>query len=222
MSLLAKVRVVTLGTAHDLLDKVVDMNSPSVLRQYVRDIEDALTSLKAEAAISAGGIRTLTRKVGDTQASIAAKTERAKANLTTNQALAREFGSQVINLQKDLAQYQSDLESQQKTSQSLDIAVVRLETKHTQMVSAVRRLESMDQTSKAKEHAASALAMAGSATSVDVSIDNIEAKMQARADVADEKFDRAMNENSTDDPTHAADVDSFLSTLAPGKATSAA
>src|SRR6266481_1935672 len=36
---LAKLRVVTLGSVHDLLDRAIDLNSPSVIRQYTRDLE---------------------------------------------------------------------------------------------------------------------------------------------------------------------------------------
>src|SRR5258708_40052018 len=59
---IAKLRVVTLGTVHDLLDKAIDLNSPSVIRQYTRDLEDALDRMKQEAVNQAGTVRTLQRE----------------------------------------------------------------------------------------------------------------------------------------------------------------
>ena len=62
---LQKLRIVTLGAAHDLLDREIDMNSPSALRQYVRDLEDAIGKMNSELAVQEGGVRTLNREYGD-------------------------------------------------------------------------------------------------------------------------------------------------------------
>lgn len=217
MGILSKVRTIALGSTNDLLDKVIDMNSPSALRQYVRDLEDAEAKLRNEAAVAAGGVRTLTREKGDIEHRLADETTLAKqAQAAGNAALARTHAGSAVDLQKDLAAKTQELAGQTATSQSLDAALAKIDAKHTEMVGAVRRLESLDRTTKAKEQAASTLqsVAAASASGDGISIDSIQDKMQRRADVADEKFDRAMGDQTfAEDPQHSADVDSFLAGL---------
>ena len=49
-SIFSKVRALALGNIHDLLDKAIDLNSPAVVRQYVRDLGEAKEQLADEAA----------------------------------------------------------------------------------------------------------------------------------------------------------------------------
>lgn len=217
MSIFSKARTIVLGTTNDLLDKVIDMNSPTMLRQYVRDLEDAEAKLRNEAAMAAGGIRTLTREKGDLESRLATETTLAKKfQAEGNTALARTHASAAVTLQTDLKAKTQELADQTTTSQNLDAALAKVDAKHTDMVNAVRRLESLDRTTKAKEQAASTLQSVAAATASgsSISIDSIQDKMQRRADVADEKFDRAMADPSmADDPTQSAAVDDFLAGL---------
>lgn len=218
--LIAKIRIVALGAAHDLLDKTIDLNSPSALRQYVRDLESALDKLRNEAAIQAGQVRTQTRELGDIQHNIETETELVKkimaGTYVNKEVLARTKGSQIVAWQKEVPTRQQELEDQKKASAAIDDAVHKLDAKHTQMVQRVRELERIDRQSKVKEQAAGSLEAAGKLVSggSDISIDGIEQKMRARKDVADEKFDRAMgNVVVEEDPTASADVDDFLNSL---------
>jgi len=213
-----KLRVVTLGTAHDLLDKAIDLNSPSALRQYVRDLEDALAKLTNEAAVQAGQIRTLTREQGDLSTRISTDKTLAAKYLQSNPSLARVKASDAVMAQKELDSINQQLVAQKELSNKLDASVTALDAKHTEMLSNVRRLESMDRQSKAQDQAASALTSAGKtlAGGADVSIDNIEQKIEARNDVAAEKFSRAMGSfASPEDPEHTAAVDELLASLTP-------
>ena len=217
--LIAKIRIVALGAAHDLLDKTIDLNSPSAIRQYVRDMETALDKLRGEAAIQAGQVRTMNRELGDLKHNIETETELVKkilANPTPNNDLARKKGAQIVEWQKEVPTREQELEDQKKASVAIDDAVAKLDAKHTQMVQRVRELERIDRQSKAKEQAASSLQAAGKLVSdgSGISIDSIEEKMRARNDVASEKFDRAMGSVAIeDDPTKEADVDDFLNSL---------
>ncbi len=220
MGLLAKIRIVALGSAHDLLDKAIDLNSPSALRQYVRDLEDALDKLRNEAAVQAGQVRTMTRELGDLQHNIETETELVKRILAgtspNKDTIARTKGTAIVGWQKEIPQRQQELEDQKKAATAIDEAVAKLDAKHTQMVQRVRELERIDRQTKAKESAASALSSSGGLVSggVDISIDSVEQKMRARKDVADEKFDRAMGTVAVEeDPTQQADVDDFLNNL---------
>lgn len=221
-SFLQKLRTVTLGTAHDLLDKAIDLNSPSALRQYVRDLEDAMDKLRSEAAVQAGQVRTVTREIGDLQHQIETGTNAARLFQEQGKMeLAKAKASLVVQAQSRLEGAKLQLATQQQTSQQLDIAVQKLEARHTEMVQNVRRLESMDRTTKANEAAARSLSQAGKVVSggADISIDDIETRMQARSDVASEKLQRAMGAvELPEDPEHDAAVDSLLASLKPSKA----
>lgn len=216
---LQKLRTVTLGTAHDLLDKAIDLNSPSALRQYVRDLEDALDRLRNEAAVAAGQIRTMEREKGDYESTITYCTQTAQRYVNSGkQDLARIEASKVLRAKENLARVTSQLETQHTTSSNLDNAVALLDAKHTDMVQRVRDLERIDRDSKAKEQAAGALSAAGKLVSggADISVDDIESKMRARNDVANEKFSRAIGDvRVQEDEEHGAAVDDFLSNLAP-------
>lgn len=218
--LISKIRLVVVGTAHDLLDKAIDLNSPSAVRQYVRDMETALDQLRNESAIQAGQVRTMTRELGDLKHNIETETAivaKIMAGIYPNkETLARAKGTLIVGWQKEVPGREQDLEDQKKASMSIDEAVAKLDAKHTVMVQRVRELERIDRQSKAKEHAADSLKAAGALVSggSDISIDNIEEKMRARKDVADEKFDRAMGSVSVEeDPTANSDVDNFLASL---------
>lgn len=212
--LLSKFRTLAMGKAHDLLDKEIDLNSPTMLREYVRDLEAAETNLNTDAVVAAGGVRTLTREKGDLEHKIADETAAAKTYVTTNPAVARIHATNAVNLQTQLVGKTQDLADQITVSANLDAAWAKLDAKHSAMLATVRRLESLDHSTKAKEHAASAIQSASAAAGSGVSIDNIQSKMQARADVADEKFSRAMNDPGlAEDASQAADVDAFLATL---------
>ncbi len=213
-----KLRAVILGSAHDLLDKAVDMNSPSTLRVYVRDLEDAIGKMNAEAAIQNGQVRTANREMGDLQIRITTDTEAVKKILDTNPALARSKGTLIIQNQKHLDQMKIDIQAQIKIADDLTLAVSNLQNKHDLMVSRVRELERIDRDSKAKESAASALNHAGSlAGSVgSESIDDLEDRMRRRNDVASAKFDQSMATAIPADDSNSEDVDALLASLKGG------
>lgn len=220
MSILAKIRVLTLGAANDLLDKAIDINSPSALRQYVRDLEDALDRLRNEAAMQAGMLRTLTREIGDLQHRIESETSVVQKLMAspTGQALARTKATTIVAWKKELESKQEALQTQQTTSAGIDSAVAKLDAKHTLMVQQVRDLERTDRDTKAKEQAAHSLEAAGKLVGSlnGVSIDDIKGKMNARNDVANEKFARAMGTMEDDSSGDQAAVDDFLSSITAG------
>jgi phage shock protein A len=216
-SFMQKLRTVTLGAAHDLLDKTIDMNSTSSLRQYVRDLEDALSKMKNEAAIQAGAVRTLDREHGDLAGQIAAKKTTIQAYVDQGkQDQARPLATLVVTLQQQFDRNEQELMNQKAASAALDQAVEKLELKHTDIVNHVRELERIDRTSKAKEQSASALSSAARLTNSGsaISIDDIESKMRAYGDVASEKFDRAMADTSIqEDPETTSKVDDLLASM---------
>ena len=59
--LFQKARMAALSSAHALLDKIIDLNSVGAVKQYVRDLENALEDLEDAAATEAGHVRTVQR-----------------------------------------------------------------------------------------------------------------------------------------------------------------
>lgn len=217
---LSKLRVVTLGTAHDLLNQVIDSNSPSAMRQYVRDLESAIDKLKTEAATQDGQIRILNREKSELDSKIATDKQTISKLMVSTQPNAKEIAkgkaAVVIQNQKQSDQYVQDIQVQTEAAAKLNATIVTLDNKHTLMVSRVRELERLDRDSKAKESAASALKNAGSLidSGNDISIDDVENKMRSRNDVASAKFDQALGGIQTD-TTDSDDVNALLESLTP-------
>lgn len=222
-----KLRVTILGNVHQLLDKAIDLNSPAVVRQYVRDLEDAQDKLRNEAAIQAGQLRTFKREVADMQGRVdLGKATLTKLQTTGTPALAKSKASEIVALQKSIATEQAQIPELEAAAAKLDEAVANLETRHTQMVQQLRTLERLDRDSKSKEQATRALQAAGRLVSggADVSVDDVQSRIQARNDVASEKFDRAMGDVKLpeDDPNTAEAVEQLLNETKPQQAAKAA
>ncbi len=221
---LAKLRVVTLGSVHDLLDRAIDLNSPSVIRQYTRDLEDALDRMKSEAAVQAGTVRTLQREKGELEGRIKT-TEVTIQHLVQagHEDLARPKAAELTRMRAKFAGADENIEHARKASTDIDIAVSNLEGKHAEMVSRVRELEQLDRDTKAKNSAASALAAAGRLIQggSDVNVDDVQSRMKASNDVAQEKFARALGESAIqEDAETAAATDAVLAEFRQGKVAS--
>lgn len=213
---LQKLRIVTLGAAHDLLDREIDMNSPSALRQYVRDLEDAIGKMNSELAVQEGGVRTLNREYGDLGHKIVGDKSDVKALVAAGKNdVARGRAAIIVEEQKHFDQMGIDITNQQDVVDKLQTASQNLQAKHDLMVQRVRELERLDRDSKTKEMAATAVTEANDILGADgsESIDNLEEHMHERNDIASAKFDRAMA--STPQPTGAdsPEVDELLASL---------
>jgi phage shock protein A len=215
MGFIAKLRIVTLGTVNDLLDKTIDLNSPSVIRQYTRDLEDALDRMKNEAVVQAGNVRTLQREKVELDGNI--KTTEAtiqKLIAGGHEDLARPKAADLIRMRSKFADADGNIAAAVKSSHDIDVAVANLETKHAAMVDRVRELERLDRDTKSRNDAAKALTAAGRLVQggADISVDDVESRMRASNDVAQERFSRAMSDSAvTEDPDTTAAVDDVLS-----------
>jgi phage shock protein A len=219
---LQKLRTLTLGSAHDLLDHAIDMNSPSAVRQNVRDLEDAIGKMKIEAANEDGHIRTITREQSDLNNSIA--TDKAtvahlmESDAPTAKEVARGKAAIILQNQSRVSDIAQDIATHTASLTKLNATIASLNQKHDLMVSRVRELESLDRDSKAKESAAKALQSANSLISAagSTSIDDIQTKMRARNDVANASFDQAIGDiDVSEDPNKSADIDALLNSLTP-------
>jgi len=213
-----KARVLTLGSVNDLLDAAIDRNSPSVVRQRVRDLEGAIENLSNNNVINIGNLRRLVREKAELDAKIATDLvtiTHLQASTDPNAPLiARTKAGLVLTEKTQTATLASQIESQTKTNSDFALTLSNLEAQHDQMVARVHELESIDRDTKAKEQAAHAISAAGVALSAtnNTSIDATRAKMLGRNDVANAKFDAAVGslpstESSSDD------IDALLASL---------
>jgi phage shock protein A len=198
--LFQKARIAALSTAHALLDKVIDLNSIGAVKQYVRDLENALEDLEDASAVAAGNVRTAQRDAEKVRSQITELNQNIDFILTDNKpendSLATPLEARLIGLEQRIVTKDEEIATGEKTTQALVEAVSTLRTRYQNMVEQVQRLEAMDMASKAKERAVGAIRQAGQIASAgsDVSIDAVADRIQRRADIADAKFERALGE----------------------------
>src|SRR3990172_2878776 len=195
---LEKVRTLVLGNLHDLLDATIDLNSMGAIRQHIRDLEAAKEKIADQAAIAKGRVASLQREIADLE--IKSKTTDENVDLLlndtdpTNDHLAEALEARLISYEEALTQKREELVAQSEAANALADATARLTAKHQEMLANLRRLESMEQTSRAKQTAAEAIMQASRAGSVDASVDNVERRMKERSVVSDARFQRALGE----------------------------
>ena len=198
--LFQKARVAALSSAHALLDKIIDLNSVGAVKQYVRDLENALEDLEDAAATESGHVRTVQRDCLQLQSQMKELNQNLdfilSDNNPANDYLAKPLEARLIAIEQRNSAKTEEMASAQKSSQALNEAVSNLQVKYQTMVEQLQRLEAMDQATKAKENAVKAIRQAGQITSAggDVSVDAVADRIQRRSDVADAKFERALGE----------------------------
>jgi phage shock protein A len=214
---LQKLRVVTLGAAHDLLDKEIDANSPSAVRQYCRDLEDAMGKMNTEIAAQDGGLRTLTREYQDLGNQIESQKKEVKAILIAdpNSQAARMKAANIVEETTHFTKMGTDITDQQTVVAKLKESADLLNAKHQLMVARVRELERLDMDTKAKHQAASALTQANAALGFDgnQSVDDVEQRMRRHNDVASAEFDRALTTTPQPSNANSPEVDALLASL---------
>lgn len=205
-SLFGQLKTLIAGTSHDLLDKAIDMNSLTMLRQYARDLESQVETLNGESATAAGQVRTLNREKDSLNNSIAntlaAGTRLKNSDVPNKDALLQSKASEVVTLRQSLTTKQQEIDTATAASSQLDLVLGKVRGKSQEINARIRTLESMDTTAKAKAHAADVIGktstLLGNAGTA--SIDDIAAKIQARSDVSDVKLERAVGEFTAANP----------------------
>ena len=198
--IIEKSRVIVLSRVHGLLDKIIDLDSIGAVRQYVRDLENALEELQDSAAEAAGYERSVRREARDLDAKVTELNQNIDFILSDakpeNDHLATPLEARLIALEQQLASKKDEITAAEATAKALNEAASNLKAKHEHMVGQLQRLEAVDRATKAKEQASRAMKQAGriAGTGADVSVDDVSARLQRRSDVADARFQRAMGD----------------------------
>ena len=197
-SLLEKVRIGVLAQAHNLLDQLIDLNSPQAVKQYIRDLEDSINGIENDAAEAAGHVTTTDREVHKLTGQIESYDHAIDAILTSNDPSAndkaRELQVKLNGFKQQLDAKQIEMATARETADAINHSLSALRSKHQSMVQQLSTLETMDKAAKDKERAARALQQAAKISSIgsDISVDDLASRIQARHDVADEKLKRAL------------------------------
>ncbi len=201
--LLQKARIAALSAAHALMDKLVDLNSIGAVKQYIRDLEGSLEDLEDASAAAAGHVRTVERDADQIRSQMKELNQNIDFVISDdkpeNDYLATPLEARLMGMEQLISTKDEELATGRKTAQAISEAVATLRTKYQNMVQQVQHLEAMDMATKAKESAAEAIRQAGqiASTGSDVSIDDVTARMQQKADVVDARFERALGEMSS-------------------------
>ncbi len=189
-----KLRTITLDNLHTLLDRVIDLNSVGALKQYIRDLETAKEQITDEAVIAKGQVNAL--RAGVDNLILQIKTTDENINLIlgdkdpSNDSVAETLEARLIGYEQKVAQKKEELANAEQDAGALWEAAERLTAKHIEMLGNLQRLESMERTTKAKDRATDALRQAAKAG--EMSVDNLQERIQERSVVADSRFERAL------------------------------
>ena len=196
--LLEKVRIGFLAQAHSMLDKIIDLNSPQAVREYIRELERSIEGIENDAAEAAGHVTTTDREVHRLLGQIESYDHAIDAILSSvDQAStdkARELQVKLNGFKQQLEAKQTELTTAKETADAIVHSLSALRSKHQSMVQQLTTLDSLDKAAKDKERAAKALQQAAKISSIgsDISVDDLASRIQARHDVADEKLKRAL------------------------------
>src|SRR2546425_1813070 len=196
--LLEKVRIGFLAQAHSVLDKIIDLNSPQAVREYIRELERSIEGIENDAAEAAGHVTTTDREVHRLLGQIESYDHAIDAILSSvDQAStdkARELQVKLNGFKQQLEAKQTELTTAKETADAIVHSLSALRSKHQSMVQQLTTLDSLDKAAKDKERAAKALQQAAKISSIgsDSSVDDLASRIQARHDVADEKLKRAL------------------------------
>jgi phage shock protein A len=223
MNLFSRLRTVTLAYSNNLLDRAVDMNSLPVVRQFIRDLEDAIDKTNHESAVAAANVSVLQSQIDGSTKTVALDTQRAQAYLAKNdETNARLVASRIHDGQVFLDSLKEQISQATSNSQQLDSALAKMKSKHTEVMNQLRVLESKDRQADALHSATSSLKSASSILSsndVSDSVDSIGRKIDQKAAVENEEFSRAVGAFDTPpDPLKDEAVDDILNSLRPKEA----
>ena len=219
MAFLQQLGTLLRGKANDLLQKQIDANSITMVREYIRELEDAIDKMRQEAISHAGAVRTNKRETLELSAQI--KTvEKTIQSLVENghQELARPKAAELVRLRKNYDEHIEAASTITKESQEADSIVAQMENKHAEMADQLHKLEHLDADTKAKTASAHAMAHFSRLVNSNISgasLDNTAEKLKQQHDHAEEEFSRAMDGAQIhEDPNTTAAVDDVLAEFA--------
>src|ERR1700722_1491077 len=179
--LFAKGRVIALASIHSLLDQTIDVMSIPVLRQHIRDLEEARENMEGQLVEQREAYRRAGEKADLHARQVNELTGQAKLLKSQGKmesALA--IAGQLAKAEEVAASDATTLASLKNAAASLEKVVSSLKAKEAEMKSSLSRMETLDASAKNSERAAAAIKSVAGAMEHG-SIDNLAEKIENRA-----------------------------------------
>lgn len=200
-SILEKLGLIVKGNIHDLLDKVIDWNSISALKQYARELETAIDDIEDEVAVAEGSANT----AHDTLLSLESKLSEIQTNIDfilgdgddANDHLAEPLMARQITLEEQRESAEQEVETYRTTMQEVGKVASALNTKLESSLAQIRKLEGLKNVTAAKNRASGAVKLAERLSATNISVDNLGARIVNEANIADARLRRALGNIQT-------------------------
>ena len=151
-SLLEKVSTLISANLHDLVDRALQSNSPAVIDQYIRQIENNLEDLEDAAATVGGEAKSIRRKLDDSQQKLIGLDRAIDAFLVEgNESAAVAVQSRYNSTERLVQAYREQLQRQEAEYEQLLGAKVKLEARLATMQQQREELQALLDLAKSKE-----------------------------------------------------------------------
>jgi chromosome segregation ATPase len=199
-SILDKLRVITLGNVHSLLDAVIDLNDIGSLNQYGRDLESAIAQMEEFGNGLKGSISTLQRDIAKDTVEAGRRQQDIDTLLTdsepANDAHALAIQVQLDHLNAGIDENKVKLEQKKDQSTKTERAIGQMQAKLAEAVKRVRDLEQAKVETSALKQGAQAMDTMGKVFGGAPSMDKVGARIMQQNATAQAQFDRSMGRAS--------------------------
>lgn len=208
-TLFEKVSTLISANLHALIDQALQNNSPAVIDQYIRQVENNLEDLEDAAATIGGEVRTIQRKLNELEQKQNELNRAVDAFLMEgNEAYAAAAQSKLNSTDRLVDTYQEQLDRQQDEFQKLLNAKVKLEARLETMKQEREELMTLLQLAKSKELTVKTMKslddlkgvgdsdISRIADSIYARLDKASAASEMRAQRLDEEMDRVLDRSA--------------------------
>jgi phage shock protein A len=212
-SILDRVGLLISANVNALIDRALRANSPAVLDEYIRRMEDNLEALEDAAAIVGGEGRTLQRKHDDYARQLKDLDRQIDMALSQGKNdLATAAQSRWNTMDRLAKSYGDQAAAQKREFDKLMGAKLKLEAKLTDVRHQREELLAMLQLAKSKEAVNKAVRDVGALTTDTAGLDDMRDQIQKRLDVANaqSEMDASRLETQMDELLETAAIDDQL------------
>lgn len=203
MGIFDKLRVLSLGHINNVLDHVIDMNSPVAIAQQVRDLRTSRETVDSAIADSIGRVNVLQKtqktKAGRVAQLVQVITEILSDDDPTNDAAATPKMAEKLRLEAELEGITAKIAEEATTRGTLEEALGAIDGRISELEARLEALKSTESSTRAKEEAVSALKTARQALEVNPgsSVDSTLQRAEARRGAADAHLAREVGKLNT-------------------------
>lgn len=210
-SLLEKVSTLISANLHDLIDRALQSNSPAVIDQYIRQVENNLEDLEEAAATVGGEAKSIRRRADDARQKLTELDRAIDAFLLEgNEDAAAAVQSRYNSTERLVETYTEQLRRQEEEYGKLLGAKVKLEARLATMQQQREELQALLDLAKSKEMTVKAMKSlddlmgAGDsdvrriAESIQARLDKASTASEIRAASLDQQMDEVLERNVLD------------------------